>query len=102
MRLCDSELERDWLRHLNARNLKLPEEAQKLIESCRTRPDFWYAGHSTAIYIDGPHHEFPERAQRDAQASTCLDDMGITVIRFTHRDDWDAIIARFPDVFGAA
>lgn len=40
MRLAGSELERDWLRHLEERNHRLPSHAQRLIENCKTRPDF--------------------------------------------------------------
>jgi hypothetical protein len=30
----------------------------------------------------------------------CLEDLGYMVIRFTHTDDWDKIIATYPNVFG--
>ena len=36
--------------------------------ACDTRPDFFYADHHAAVYIDGPHHEYPEGQQRDAEA----------------------------------
>jgi very-short-patch-repair endonuclease len=100
LKQCDSALERDWLTHIAARNFALPSHAQKLLESCATRPDFWYAGASAAIYVDGPHHDYPDRQQRDRAQQDCLDDHGITSIRFGHRDDWDAIIARHPGLFG--
>ncbi len=53
------------------------------------------------IYIDGPHHADPERRTRDAEQDICLEDRGYTVIRFAHTDDWDAVLARFPYVFGS-
>ena len=100
LRLAGSELERRWLRHLEEKNLRLPSTAQRLVESCQTRPDFLYEELQTAIYIDGPHHDFPERQQRDAIQSERMEDMGYTVIRFGYEGDWDKIIAKYPNIFG--
>ena len=99
-RLAGSELERRWLRCLETQNLRLPSHAQMLIEACQTRPDFFYAEYQAAIYVDGPPHDFPERAQRDAARTECMEDAGYSVIRFHHQDDWQAIVARYPHVFG--
>ncbi|WP_322489066.1 DUF559 domain-containing protein [Chloroflexus sp.] len=78
----------------------MPSHAQFLIAACQTRPDFVYRDEQVAVYIDGPHHLFPERAARDAAQQACLEDMGYTVIRFGHTDDWQAIVAQYPFVFG--
>jgi superfamily II DNA/RNA helicase/very-short-patch-repair endonuclease len=99
-RLAGSELERRWLKCLEAHNLRLPSHAQTLIEACPTRPDFFYAEYQAAVYVDGPPHDFPERAQRDATRTECMEDAGYSVIRFHHQDDWQAIVARYPHVFG--
>jgi len=99
-RLAGSELERRWLKHLEAHNLRLPSHAQHLIEACQTRPDFFYAECQAAIYIDGPPHDYPERAERDQTKTECLEDAGYIVIRFHHEEDWEAIIARYPHIFG--
>jgi very-short-patch-repair endonuclease len=101
-RLADSDLEREWLRYLDARGHHLPSHAQTLIEVCRTRPDFLYQDRQVAIYIDGPHHAYPERQARDKAQSECMDDQGYTVIRFGIAEDWGKIIAQFPSVFGRA
>ncbi len=76
-RLCESELERKWLRMLNAKNLRLPMKAQVLIESCQTRPDFLYEEALVAVYVDGPPHDFPDRQQRDATATERMEDFGL-------------------------
>lgn len=102
VRLTGSELERDWLRYLEARGHNLPSHAQKLVEACSTRPDFLYEEHQAAIYIDGPHHDYPERQTRDKTQTECMEDRGYTVIRFGLKDDWDKIIAQFPNIFGSA
>lgn len=95
---CDSELERSWLDFLVDRGCNLPVSAQKHFPQCRTRSDFYYD--QVAIYIDGPPHDFPERQLRDQQQAEALDDAGITVLRFHHQDDWNAIIDSYPNVFG--
>ena len=103
MNKCESSLEKDWLLYLEARNLTLPSHAQHApdaISGCFTRPDFAYAGHSTIVYIDGPHHEFPTRQVRDEEQTSCVEDNGWSVIRFAARDDWEAIIRRYPSIFG--
>lgn len=96
----DTEQERRWLHFINKYDLHLPTHAQKYIESCKTKPDFFYKDNLAAIYVDGPVHEYPERAERDAQQTDCLEDNGYTVIRFSNQDDWDRIIEKFPHIFG--
>ncbi len=100
MRGTDSELERKWLRYMEKHQLHLPTHAQRLIESCGTRPDFYYEDSMVAIYVDGHYHDFPERRERDAAYTTCLEDRGYIVIRFGHEDDWASKITEYPSIFG--
>ena len=100
LRLCQSDLERSWLQFLDERNLRLPSKAQAFFEPCSTRPDFLYEDLQTAIYVDGPHHEYPDRKERDRAQTVCMEDHGWTVIRFDHEDDWEAIVSRYPHIFG--
>ena len=95
-----STLEEDLLAYLQARRLRRPSDSQRLIEAAGTRPDFIYDDAYAAIYVDGPPHDYPDRQQRDAAQAEALRDLGYTVIRFGHRDNWDEIVARYPDVFG--
>ena len=95
-----SPLEDAFLQFLRERHLRLPSDSQRLIEAAGTRPDFTYDDEFVAIYIDGPVHEFPDRHERDGIASSALRDLGYTVIRFGHQDDWDEITSSYPDVFG--
>jgi len=97
---CDTELERAWLDFLEESNLYLPSHAQHLITDCRTRPDFFYSQHQAAVYIDGPIHDFEDRHERDQDQTECMEDLGYLVIRFHHREDWEAKIDRFPNIFG--
>lgn len=100
LRQCESDLERAWLELVDRDNLRLPSHAQRTIERCGTRPDFLYAEHQVAIYVDGPHHDYPDRQARDAAQTDAMEDHGFTVLRFAARDDWEAILSAHPGVFG--
>src|SRR5205085_9298952 len=100
LRLAGSELEREWLRFLEVNQYRLPSKAQCLVERCSTRPDFLYEQFQTAIYVDGPHHEFPERQARDRAQEEDMLDYGYTVIRFDYKDNWAEVVARYPNIFG--
>jgi ATP-dependent helicase YprA (DUF1998 family)/very-short-patch-repair endonuclease len=100
LRMSGSELERKWLRWLDARGLRLPSAAQKLWPDLGTRPDFEYEAEQAVVYIDGPVHDFPERAARDARQRAQFEDIGVTVIVFGHDDDWAAVAAKHRWVFG--
>jgi len=75
LNLCQSDLEREWLTFIEKRNLRLPSHAQILLETCHTRPDFFYEQAHAAIYVDGPHHQYPERQQRDQTQKDCMEDL---------------------------
>lgn len=99
-RQCDSKLEQRWLNLVDTLLLHPPSDAQYLIQSCSTRPDFYYAEHNAAIYIDGPPHDEPAQIKDDEQITRRLIEAGYIVIRFHHKDDWAQVFARHPDVFG--
>src|SRR5262249_6009235 len=94
-----SDLERRWLLYLERNGHCLPASAQEAIPSCRTRPDFLYEG-KVAVYIDGPVHQYLERQQRDVAQTEAMEDRGFTVVRFADEATWEAVIARYPSVFG--
>lgn len=100
MKFAGSDLERHWLQFLEDRNLHLPTHAQKVISECGTRPDFYYDPHQVAVYIDGPPHDFPDRQDRDRAQTECMEDYGHLVIRFSHAEDWEEKIRRYPNIFG--
>jgi ATP-dependent helicase YprA (DUF1998 family)/very-short-patch-repair endonuclease len=100
-RMSGSSLEREWLRFVNDYKLRLPDAAQRLIESCSARPDFIYSDSQTVVFVDGPVHEFPDRAKRDGEKQESLENAGFQVIRFTHRDAWLEIVKKHPSTFGS-
>ncbi|HOE32774.1 MAG TPA: DEAD/DEAH box helicase [Smithellaceae bacterium] len=97
---CDSQLEKRWLDMVDRLMLNPPSDAQYLIESCSTKPDFYYRDFNTAIYIDGPPHDEPEQIRKDEEITRKLIANGYIVIRFHHRVDWNAIFNQHPDIFG--
>ncbi|MEW6363708.1 MAG: DEAD/DEAH box helicase [Acidobacteriota bacterium] len=97
---CDSQLEKRWLDMVDVLMLRPPSDAQYLVESCSTRPDFYYSEHNAAIYVDGPPHDEPDQLREDEAVTHRLMEMGYIVIRFHHKADWNEIFRRHPDIFG--
>ena len=100
LRLCESDLEKDWVQLVDGKNLRLPSNAQTLVEECSTRPDFLYSENKIAIYVDGRHHDFPERRARDRDQIEDMENHGFTVIRFRYDHNWDTIFEKYAFVFG--
>jgi very-short-patch-repair endonuclease len=99
-REVDSELERQFLDYLRDGGYRLPEQGQVLIPEAGTRPDFIYRSPDVAVYVDGPDHLYPDRQMRDAAQTADLRDLGWTVVRFSHLDDWAQVIDSYRWVFG--
>lgn len=100
LRACDSELERRWLQRVHQSQLRLPSHGQHLISACSTRPDFYYHGVNTAIFIDGPIHDETDQKVEDDEITARLIAAGYLVIRFHHAADWNSIFDQYADVFG--
>lgn len=71
--LCESELERSFLRFLDRNRLRLPSAAQRRVEAANARPDFVSTRHML-VYVNGPVHDFADRLQRDRGQQTELED----------------------------
>ncbi|MGH9119070.1 MAG: DEAD/DEAH box helicase [Acidimicrobiales bacterium] len=99
-RLSDTRLERQFLDLLDRGNHRLPAEAQALIREAGTKPDFVYWEECVAVYVDGPHHRFPDRVSRDRTQQRDLEDLGWTVLRLADDGDWQRIIDDHPGTFG--
>jgi ATP-dependent helicase YprA (DUF1998 family) len=98
---CDSQLEKKWLDLVDKLVMRVPSDAQYLIEACATRPDFYYREQNAAIYIDGPPHDEPDLIKEDEAITLRLMERGYVVIRFHHKADWEEIVYQHPDIFGA-
>ncbi|HOC69766.1 MAG TPA: hypothetical protein PKO23_13265, partial [Candidatus Hydrogenedentes bacterium] len=62
--------------------------------------DFFYKEYNAAIYIDGPPHDEPGQLRKDEEITRALLEVGYIVVRFHHKDDWNAIFRAHPDIFG--
>lgn len=100
--MSDSGLEVDFVTWLDEQGLRLPDRSQILVPDAQARPDLVYdrPGNPVAVFVDGPVHERPSVAQRDAEAEERLLDLGWSVVRIAHDADWAAVVARHPSVFG--
>jgi very-short-patch-repair endonuclease len=101
-RACQSDLERRWLSLVDRRGHRLPDDAQGLLDGPRVRPDFIYWRDAVAIFVDGPHHDEPDRRRRDQEDDDRLAADGLTVIRFPHDVAWEPILDRYQGIFGRA
>ncbi len=100
-RLCQSELERAWLRLVDQRGHRLPDDAQVILDGPRVRPDFLYRADGVVIFVDGPPHDVAEQRAEDRAIDDRLSHEGFTAIRFHHAADWRALLDRYATIFGA-
>ncbi len=101
--LCDSDLERRFVRWLDAEGYRLPDDAQRTVTEALARPDFVYrlSGTAVAVFVDGPHHDGAVQQQRDGAAAERLDDLGWSVVRIRYDEDWSAAARQREWVFGS-
>ena len=97
---CDSNLERTWLKMVEEHGFVPPTDSQKRLADAGTKPDFYYADHSTAIYVDGPPHDDSDVQAQDAEVESRVSAAGYQSIRFHHEADWLEILRQYPDIFG--
>jgi superfamily II DNA/RNA helicase len=100
--LSDSGLERRFINWLSEHGYRLPDDAQRSVSLADARPDFIYdmPGNPVAVFVDGPHHDDAHQHERDGRASERLENLGWTVVRVHHAEDWAAVISRNRWIFG--
>lgn len=101
--LCESKLEKEWLKFIEENGLNLPTHAQYVVKEVPTRLDFCYLDKKVPIYIDGPPHDKPEQKADDAEKEERLADIGWHYpvrFRYDTKNQWLDIIRKHPDVFG--
>lgn len=99
-RLVQSDLEREWLQTIADGGYRLPDRAQVLFADLGVRPDFVYDDARYAVYVDGPHHEYAHRKDRDGDGEVKLSDAGWSVLRFGDREQWGEKIDANVGLFG--
>ncbi len=100
--LSDSGLERRFVDWLEEYGYRLPDDAQRTISLAEARPDLVYdlPGNPVAVFVDGPHHDDAHQRLRDGRAAERLENLGWTVVRVHHTEDWATLAARHTWLFG--
>lgn len=100
-RASGSSLEQAWLAAIERHGLRRPDVAQPYLEAYEVRPDFAYRESRALIFVDGPHHDSPNRQMIDEHQTRDLEEAGFLVLRFSKETSrWPALFTRHPDVFG--
>ncbi|MBK8942206.1 MAG: DUF1998 domain-containing protein [Polyangiaceae bacterium] len=102
LRVTESDLERRFLQLLDERGHRLPSTAQLHLPELGVRADFAYEDVYVIVFVDGPHHDLPERRAADAEVDDRLADAGYTVLRFRYDEDWARRLDSVPGLFGRA
>jgi very-short-patch-repair endonuclease len=95
---CDSDLERRFLRYLYDGGYRLPDAAQEAINGAR--PDFFFVDTQACVYVDGPIHDFVDRAERDSAIRDRLEREGFCVVRVQDDTSWPRVTTVYGFVFG--
>ncbi|MCX2728165.1 DEAD/DEAH box helicase [Thermomicrobium sp. 4228-Ro] len=98
---CESSLEREVLEYLFDHGLRLPDDAQKVIEEPRCRSDFFYAP-NVLVFVDGPPHDRPDQQRLDERTRRNLIARGYRVIVLRYDERLAEQVAAYPEVFGAS
>ena len=100
--LSDSGLERRFVDWLDDHGYRLPDEAQRTISVADARPDFVYnlPGNPVAVFVDGPHHDDTHQRLRDERAGERLENLGWSIVRVHHAEDWAVLAGRHQWLFG--
>ncbi len=101
-KLRDSSLEKDYVDWLSAHGHRLPDDAQLTVPDAKARPDLVYQlpGNPVAVFVDGPHHDDDVQRLRDETAAERLVDLGWSVVRVHHDEDWQAHANRHTWLYG--
>ena len=99
----NSTLEREFLQVLRDNNIRLPDTAQNRPSSkVLVQPDFYYERENRpgiCIFVDGPHHDDPNRQRADRQTREELQDYGFGVVAIRHDRPIIEQLREYPHVF---
>lgn len=94
----NSEMEKRFLDYLYREGLKLPDQAQQVVEDIYCRPDFYYHP-GIHVFCDGTPHDKPEIKEYDTQRRKAIRKRGEQVLVWNYKEKLADFIARRPDVF---
>jgi superfamily II DNA or RNA helicase/uncharacterized CHY-type Zn-finger protein len=94
LKACGSDFERSVLRKMFDSGVPLPDEAQRIIYDGDRRvakPDFFYRGRNTAVFVDGPPHDRDYVKKDDEEKRTELRRLGYRVFVISYKNVEDGI-----------
>ncbi len=98
-----STSEREFLQFLYDSQMRLPDHAQNRPSSdVYVQPDFYYERKNlpgVCVFLDGSHHNAPERQKADALVRAELEDRGFRVISIRCDRPFADQVQQHPDVF---
>jgi superfamily II DNA/RNA helicase len=94
----NSPLERTFLDHLYRNNLRLPDEAQRLVPGIFCQPDFYYDPRIW-VFVDGSVHDQSDVIHEDKKKRRELIARGDEVIVYRYDQDLESLVASRPDIF---
>lgn len=95
---ANSSTEEKFVRYLHNRNLRLPDKGQISVDGIYTKPDFFYLP-DTWVFCDGTPHDDPAQQADDIAKRKAIKERGDEVIVYYYKDDLDALVAKYPDIF---
>jgi superfamily II DNA or RNA helicase len=100
IRLYDkqSEMEKRFLDYLFDHNLRLPDDAQRLVADAYVKPDFYYDSRIW-VFCDGTPHDTLAIAEHDQNIRSLLRERGDEVLVWNYRTPLETFIQSRPDIF---
>ena len=93
-----SDMEKRFLDYLYKNNLRLPDDAQRLVTDIYVRPDFYY-DNRIWVFCDGTPHDQPAVAEHDRSVRSLLRERGDEVLVWHYRTSLETFIQSRPDIF---
>jgi hypothetical protein len=94
----NSSTEDKFLKFLYENGIKLPDEAQPMVDDMFVRPDFYYKP-NVYIFCDGKPHDNQHIQNDDLIKRSALKNTGYQVLSWYYKDSLEQFIAKRPDIF---
>ncbi|ACZ43553.1 DEAD/DEAH box helicase domain protein [Thermobaculum terrenum ATCC BAA-798] len=104
LQVADSELEEEFLTYLYEHGFRLPNHAQyRPPGDVYVQADFYYDREGIpgiCVFVDGPHHDEPQQAHKDAQVRAQLRDLGYAVVTIRYDRPLEQQLSCYAELLG--